>query len=722
MTKWFSILFLFLSSGSFATIYYVSSSGNDFNPGNSVIGAWATISKVNSTQFLPGDALYFEGGKTFNGSINLTSADGNDPNNLFTISSYGGGRATINAGNSYGLYAYNTQGFSVSNLVFDGNATSTNTDAGIKVFTDATGDVKFTNISFSNIEVKNFGAEGIRISSSMGLTGYQNLALSNLSVHDVTKNGIKIFGNITLSQVGWQHKNVSVSNCELYNVPGSGSALLEGNGIVLAGVDGAVIQNCVAHDNGKNNINQEGPVGIWSLESNNVVIQFCESYLNHCGTGADGDGFDFDGGMTNSFLQYNYSHDNDGAGFLMGQYQNARNWGNNTMRYNISQNDATHIGGAIELFKGPGPSAMSGANIYNNTIYVSPQAANANISAVFFLAWTTGINQIAFYNNIFVTTGAVPLVNIPANYAAFFAGNIYYSSLAAFSINYQGVNYSSLSAWRTATSNEIVGGSNTGFSSDPLLTNPGLGGTVAYGNSLSMLNAYKIKNITSPAVDNGLNLASLISINAGSVDFWGNLLPGGSLNSIGSNQFSAALPIVLLAFYGNCSGSEQNIYWSTAEEINFKSFELLHSGNGVDFIKIADIPPTGSNSRYHYTNVLPSSGYNYYQLKMTDLDGTVTFSPVAPVNCGKTTDKITVFPNPFGQHINVSIESETEAPATITLFDALGKICSQKITQLQAGANQINVDGIDHLPAGAYYLQVLKAGRPSYFKLLKAAR
>jgi len=210
MTKWFSILFLFLSSGSFATIYYVSSSGNDFNPGNSVIGAWATISKVNSTQFLPGDALYFEGGKTFNGSINLTSADGNDPNNLFTISSYGGGRATINAGNSYGLYAYNTQGFSVSNLVFDGNATSTNTDAGIKVFTDATGDVKFTNISFSNIEVKNFGAEGIRISSSMGLTGYQNLALSNLSVHDVTKNGIKIFGNITLSQVGWQHKNVGL--------------------------------------------------------------------------------------------------------------------------------------------------------------------------------------------------------------------------------------------------------------------------------------------------------------------------------------------------------------------------------------------------------------------------------------------------------------------------------------------------------------------------------
>ena len=34
----------------------------------------------------------------------------------------------------------------------------------------------------------------------------------------------------------------------------------------------------------------------------------------------DGVGFDFDGGVTNSVMQYNYSHDNDAAGFLRAQY------------------------------------------------------------------------------------------------------------------------------------------------------------------------------------------------------------------------------------------------------------------------------------------------------------------------------------------------------------------------------------------------------------------
>ena len=176
----FTLLFLLFSTSCFATNYYVSSTGNDANPGTSVVGAWATISKVNSKSFLPGDALYFEGGQTFSGGIFLNSSDANDPNNIFVISSYGTGRAIINAGTSYGFYAYNTQGFSLSNLIFDGNAVSTNTDAGIKIIADLSGDVKFSNISISNIEVKNFGAEGIKFFSSGNLTGFQNITIIGL--------------------------------------------------------------------------------------------------------------------------------------------------------------------------------------------------------------------------------------------------------------------------------------------------------------------------------------------------------------------------------------------------------------------------------------------------------------------------------------------------------------------------------------------------------------
>ena len=719
----FTFLFLLISTGSFATAYYVSSIGNDSNPGTSIAGAWATIDKINSVVFLPGDALYFEGGQTFTGNIFLNSSDANDPNSIFVISTYGSGRATINGGGSYGFNAYNTQGFSISNLIFDGNSMSTNTDVGVMVYADVSGNVKFSNISFSNLEIKNFGKEGVKISSWNNLTGYQDLVLNNLSVHDVKENGIKIFGDTSQKFVGWPHRNVSISNCVVYNVPGfANTSDYVGNGIVVSGVDNGVIEHCVVHDNGQNNSHCGGPGGIWCLYCNNFTIQYCESYRNHKGTGCDGLGFDLDGGVTNSVMQYNYSHDNDGAGYLMGQFENAKPWSNNTVRYNVSENDGVANQGSIGLFKGPG-TTMSGASIYNNTIYFSLQPGNSNACAVYFQNWTTGIDNVSFYNNIFFSTGGLPFVNIPSGYSAFFAGNIYWSSGSPFSINYRGSHYSSLASWRAATANEVVGGINTGNSSDPLLTNPGAGGTIGYGNSLTSLNAYKINNISSPAYSGGLDLSSLYSINVGVMDFWGTILPGGNANDIGANQHSSSiLPIKLLDFFGNCSGSENKLFWATAEEISMKSFDLMYSGDGLHFSRLAEIEPKGSNSEYSYVNDLASSGNNFYQLKMSDLDGTITYSAIVNIKCEKVSNKISVWPNPFSQSIYVSIESLTRGPATTTLFDATGKMLSQRTVQLQEGNNQVSCDGLGDLPAGAYYLQIVGQDKTEHFKLLKAGK
>ena len=52
-----------------------------------------------------------------------------------------------------------------------------------------------------------------------------------------------------------------------------------------------------------------------------IVIQYNESYGDKTAAGADGGGFDLDGGtQEESVMQYNYSHDNDRPGFLLCQY------------------------------------------------------------------------------------------------------------------------------------------------------------------------------------------------------------------------------------------------------------------------------------------------------------------------------------------------------------------------------------------------------------------
>jgi len=78
------------------------------------------------------------------------------------------------------------------------------------------------------------------------------------------------------------------------------------------------------------------------FETKRAIIQFNEMYLNHTnasGGGGDGDGADFDQGTQESFMQYNYMHDNDGAGMLHWTNANSIPWFNNTIRYNVMQNN-----------------------------------------------------------------------------------------------------------------------------------------------------------------------------------------------------------------------------------------------------------------------------------------------------------------------------------------------------------------------------------------------
>ena len=86
-----------------------------------------------------------------------------------------------------------------------------------------------------------------------------------------------------------------------------------------------------------------------------------ESYRNRT-IEVDGDGFDFDGGATNSVMQYNYSHDNDGAGLLFAQYPSApQRMENPTIRHNISENDCSKLDyGAIHVWNSEDPGWISG--------------------------------------------------------------------------------------------------------------------------------------------------------------------------------------------------------------------------------------------------------------------------------------------------------------------------------------------------------------------------
>jgi len=521
--------------------YYISPAGDDHNPGTSPSNAWQTISKVNSWDFKPGDRILFQGGQTLAGNLVFTAKDAGTSRNPVTVGSYGERRATIRAGNGTGILVENAGGFSVRDLVVVGEDRITNKGSGIWIANRLPGAVKLDYVRIDNVDVSRFGSCGILAGGDPAdgsKSGFNDVRITRAVAHDNAYFGIYITGKWDPAATAYANTNVYIGHCQVYDNPGDPKYLENhsGNGILLEDVEGGMIERSVAYNNGwLCNCPAGGPVGIWSGVANRVTIQYCESYNNRTGQSVDGGGFDFDGGVTNSVMQYNYSHGNDGAGYLLYTYKGSpQTFRNNVLRYCISENDGRRHGYA-GIFVGNDGSGVSDLEIYHNTVYISP-AADGGVSKVVLVYGTTNVH---FRNNIFLTAGGVPLVEARAEQKGLvFQGNDYWPSPGSggtFCIKWAGASFGSLDPWRAATGQEKNATANTGLSVDPQLADPGKGVIIGNPDLLNALAAYKLLP-GSPMIGAGLDLRRLFRIDPGPNDFYGTTLAQTGATAIGAHQ------------------------------------------------------------------------------------------------------------------------------------------------------------------------------------------
>ncbi|MCC9168575.1 right-handed parallel beta-helix repeat-containing protein, partial [Pontibacter harenae] len=535
----FMFLFLLLGiSPIYAETYYVSPSGSDYNAGTSVAKAWATVSKISRTRFGAGDTILFEGGKTFRGTLGFSSDDTGSASNPIVVSTYGGAKATISSGMStYGVQIHNTQGIELRNLVVvGGGVSSVFSITGINIYTDLSGS-RLSHVVVDGVEVYGYRYYGILIGSGVKNGGFDNVSITNASVHDIGVAGISSYADGVLA-----HRNLYIGHSKVFKVSGLSDMTdnHSGNGIMLGGVDGALVEYCEAYDNGWLNAwKTGGPVGIWGYHCNNLIIQYNEAHHNRTGTTKDGGGFDLDGGCTNSIMQYNYSHDNEGAGYLLAQYSGAPAMKNNIVRYNISENDGRKNGYAgIHLWSSGANGGIQNTEIYNNTVYITPSATGA-AKAIY--VQSGGISNANIRNNVFHATGSIEVGRVQSSTGIKFEGNSYWSEGGHVKIFWAGTTYTSLDAWRNATGQEQVNGVATGLFANSLFEAAGQGVTLADPTKLNTLYGYKLKS-TSSLIGAGLNLKNQFGLDAGKVDFWGNNIA--SLNSFSIGAYQGAAQVV----------------------------------------------------------------------------------------------------------------------------------------------------------------------------------
>ncbi len=475
--------------------------------------------------------MLFQAGHDYPGNLLLTAEDAGTPQQPVVIGSYGSGRATIKAGDDSGVTVRNAGGIVVENLIVTSDDKRTNDGSGIRIINVLPNNEKLHYIRVHNVEASGFGKMGIWVgewTEDGSKSGYQDVRITNCVTCQNKRAGILIMGCYPDDPDNYAHSNVYVGYCKAYDNPGDPEYLEShsGNGILIGDVDGGVIEYCEAYNNGYACPSRSGgPVGIWTWTSNNVVIQYCESHHNRTMVW-DGGGFDFDAGTTNSVMQYNYSHDNDGAGYLICSHKNAHTYNNNIVRYNISVNDCrkkTH--GAINFWTGsPIEDPIRNTQIFGNTIYSSISSAISFQSK--------NIYSTKVCNNLFITANNQKLVEgNPDKSMATFSGNVYWSVDGAFDIT----GYKSLEDWRAATGQEILNGKPVGLVVDPKVTELGSNVTVGDPTKLRTLTAYRLQK-NSPLIDAGLDLRSLFGIDTGDRDFFGNSILQGKAYDIGAHE------------------------------------------------------------------------------------------------------------------------------------------------------------------------------------------
>jgi hypothetical protein len=523
--------------GSPGTDYYVSSIGDDSNPGTSPEFAWRTISKANEFSFAPGDRLLLESGQTFQGTLRFDNDDVGTSNSPITVSSLGHGAATIDAGHGDGIQVHNTRGFHISDLNVVSKDRTTSNGSGILVENDLPGDAKLEGIAIDRVRVSGFGRFGILIAGKAGKSGFRDVRITNTVTHDNSLAGIYVYGELSESATPYAHENVYVGYCTSHSNPGIPGPSLpnSGSGIVLSNVNGGLIERSIAHGNGwLSDSTQGGPVGIWAWESHNITIQHNESYGNRTGGNFDGGGFDLDGGITNSTMQYNYSHDNDGPGYLMAQFEYAHLYTNNVVRYNISHDDgrknrygSIHLSGDIGI-----------ADVYNNTIITSPSLAG-NPGGIYLDERVAG--DIRFRNNALQIDGRLRMIEMNSTEARpVFQGNNYFSASRTVHISWLGFTFGDLGAWRSATGQERIGDLEVGLAVNPRLEGSGASGVLDEPQLLEGLSAYRLMR-NSPLVDSGLDLTGSFGLDPGPRDFYGNRIPQGAGVDIGAHELEATV-------------------------------------------------------------------------------------------------------------------------------------------------------------------------------------
>ncbi len=185
-------------------------------------------------------------------------------------------------------------------------------------------------------------------------------------------------------------------------------------------------------------------------------------------------------------------------------------------------------------------------------------------------------------------------------------------------------------------------------------------------------------------------------------------------NSYGRRRFQLvirqdpALAVHLLNFAARKATGGAQVTWKTENEENYTNFFIERSTDkGATFVDLAGIVSTAAGT-YNYLDQKPGAGANQYRLKLTDLNGTISYSNIVTLMYANEANNlinnyVTVYPNPAINTVNVAIATNagSNPPYVIQITNTSG-VLIKKITSAQANWR----GSVTDLMPGTYIIKV----------------
>ncbi len=212
------------------------------------------------------------------------------------------------------------------------------------------------------------------------------------------------------------------------------------------------------------------------------------------------------------------------------------------------------------------------------------------------------------------------------------------------------------------------------------------------------------------------------------IDLFGGATGGtttnGNITSIGFNSFSRftlagnaaginPLPITLLDFTAEPQDDLVLLNWSTLSEKNSDYFTVEKSFDGLTFEAVTTTPAAGNSSFKRSYSTLDhgaNKNINYYRLKQSDFDGTVTYYKIIALAFNNLSSDLTIFPNPTKAGVITLSKLNAELSA-IEIFNATGQ-------QVYFNTGTVSSIDLTGLPGGVYYLRAVTVASSIHKKIV----